>query len=246
MQSILITICARGGSKGIPRKNIKLIGATHVIGYSIKHAQKFAALMKSKGRAKVYIELSTDDIEIKEIAKLYGLKNNYTRSPELANDTAGKQDVIKDILLYSEKVNQVKYDLILDLDVSAPMRTLDNLVEAYDVINSLPKIDNLFSVSEAKKNPYFNMVEMNSDGTCSLSKTPKEPILSRQNAPKVYEMNASFYYYKRHFFVPEKMYLFAKSTAFELKHDSFDFDHQVDMDFFEYLIVNNKLNFEIE
>ena len=86
MQNILITICARGGSKGIPRKNIKLIGSTHVIGYSIKQAQKFAALMKKNGDANVNIELSTDDQEIKEIAKIYGLENDYTRSAELAND----------------------------------------------------------------------------------------------------------------------------------------------------------------
>lgn len=245
MQNILITICARGGSKGIPRKNIQLIGSTHVIGFSIKQAQKFAALMKNKGEAKVNIELSTDDQEIKEIAKIYGLENDYTRSAELANDTAGKQDVIKDILLYSEKENRIQYDLILDLDVSAPMRTINDLIEAYAKINSLPKIDNLFSVSEAKKNPYFNMVEMNADGTCRISKKPENPILSRQKAPKVYEMNASFYYYKRHFF-ESNMYLFENATIFEMQHDSFDFDHQVDIDFFEYLVVNNKLNFEIE
>lgn len=246
MQELLITICARGGSKGIPGKNIKLIGKKHVIGFSIAHAQQFSELMGAKGIANVTIELSTDNVEIKAIAKIYGLATKYLRSDILANDTAGKQDVIKDVLLYSEKVNKVRYDMVLDLDVSAPMRTVNDLLEAYQDLISKSDIDNSFSVSEAKKNPYFNMVELNEDGTCSISKKPETPILSRQKAPKVFEMNASFYFYRRRFFDPKEMYLFKNATVFSLPHDSFDFDHQVDIDFFEYLILNNKLTFDIE
>lgn len=246
MQKILITLCARGGSKGIPGKNIKMIGGKHLIAYSIKHAENFKTWLEHNKLATVDIELSTDSNQIKEVCNLYGLTNNYLRSEHLANDTAGKQDVLKDILLYSEKNHDTSYDLLIDLDVSAPMRTNSDLVAAYKDFLKLPNIDVLFSVSEAKKNPYFNMVELNEDKTCRISKRPEEPILSRQKAPKVYEMNASFYFYRRQFFNSEKMYLFQNATIFNIEHDSFDLDHTADFDFLDYLITNKKLSFDIE
>lgn len=245
MQNILITLCARGGSKGIPRKNIKLIDNTPLIAFSIKHAKNFKNWLEKTQNATVVIELSTDDKEIKDVVKNYELSNGYWRPDILANDTAGKQDVIKDILLYSENEKKIKYDLIVDLDVSSPMRTNNDLIEAFESFKKQPQVDNLFSVSNAKKNPYFNMVEKNSNNTYSISKKPKTPILSRQKAPKVYEMNASFYFYKRCFFDTDIMYLFKNATIFEIKHDCFDLDHEIDFDFFDYLVVNNKLSFKI-
>jgi len=245
MQNILITLCARGGSKGIPGKNIKKINGQHLIAYSINHASKFKNWLEKKKGISVDIELSTDSSEIKDVCKLYNLESNYSRSAHLANDTAGKQDVIKDVLLHSERARNVHYDLIIDLDVSAPMRTIEDLTEAFIYFESKPSIDVIFSVSEAKKNPYFNMVELNSDSTCRISKKPEQPVLSRQTAPEVFEMNASFYFYRRKFYDKEKMYLFENATIYSLKHDSFDLDHNVDFDFLEYLIEQDKLSFTI-
>ncbi|MBR9832181.1 acylneuraminate cytidylyltransferase family protein [bacterium] len=246
MQHILLTLCARGGSKGIPGKNIKMIGGKHLIAYSIHHAKNFKKWLEQNNLANVKIELSTDSTEIIDVCKLYDLKTEYIRSSILANDTAGKQDVIKDLVLFSEKKNNVKYDLVVDLDVSAPMRTTSDLIEAYTDFYKREGLDVLFSVSEAKKNPYFNMVELNEDLTCSISKKPREPILSRQAAPKVYEMNASFYFYRRRFFENDKMYLFGNASIYSIKHECFDLDHQIDFDFLEFLIENNRLNFPIK
>jgi len=158
MKRLLITICARGGSKGIPKKNIKLLDGKHLISYTIKHANEIKKWFEKEQAFSVKIELSTDTKEIKEIAELYGLKTNYLRPGYLANDTAGKLDVIKEILTYSETSNE-SYDYLLDLDVSAPMRTIKDLKKGFNIINSNPNAKNLFSVSEATKNPYFNMVE---------------------------------------------------------------------------------------
>src|SRR5687768_9364710 len=129
---ILITLCARGGSKGIPGKNIRLLNGIPLIGYSIKLAEQF----KSKVNDTIDIALSTDSFKIKEVAKEFGLVSEYTRPDFLAGDNAGKVDAIADVRDYYEKVNNKKYDFILDLDISSPLRTVEDLMVAYDIIKS--------------------------------------------------------------------------------------------------------------
>jgi len=246
MKNILITICARGGSKGIPRKNIKNLAGKPLIRYSINHAKQFKEWLENTYGDFVRIELSTDDDEIMTVAARFGIKTSYTRPDFLANDTAGKLDAIKDAFLFAEKINERQFDYILDLDVSAPMRTVDDLKEAYTLFASSKEAINLFSVSNANKNPYFNMVEKNENGFWALSKKPESgAVLSRQTAPQVYEMNASFYFYKRVFFSTDKLYLFNKALVYKMKHESFDLDHVLDFDFLDYLILNNKLSFTL-
>ena len=243
MKSLLITICARGGSKGIPKKNIKLLAGKHLISYTIKHANKIKIWFEKEQSFSARIELSTDNEEIKKIAELYGLKTNYFRPGFLANDTAGKIDTIKDILVYSENYS-LSFDYILDLDVSAPMRTIKDLKQAFSIINNSPNAKNLFSVSKAKKNPYFNMVEKNKAGFYGLSKVSKI-VLSRQLAPEVFEMNASFYSFKRDFFNQKELHLFNNALIYNMDHESFDLDHVIDFDFLEFLISQKKLTFSI-
>lgn len=244
MKNFLITICARGGSKGIPNKNIKPLAGQELIAYTINHAQKFKEYLENNHNCRVNIEISTDSKKIKAVAEKYNLTNNYIRPNQLANDTAGKLGVIKDILLFSESEHSIEYDYILDLDVSAPMRTLTDLIEGLDIFLNSENASNLFSVSTANKNPYFNMVEENKDGFYSLSKSIGT-VLSRQEAPQVYEMNASFYFYKREFYTQTELNLFKQGLIYNMTHESFDLDHIIDFEFLEFLITNNKLTFEI-
>jgi CMP-N,N'-diacetyllegionaminic acid synthase len=236
---ILITICARGGSKGIPGKNIKLINNKPLIAYSINCAKEFA---KQTG---ANIALSTDDKLIKETAKQYGLDTDYLRGEALSNDTAGKIDVLKDILAYEEQLTGTKYDIILDLDVTSPLRNVSDLQKALEILMADEKCLTLFSVNNANRNPYFNMVELGSNGYIHLSKKLYGAFLTRQSAPKVYDVNASFYFYKRAFFeMGLKSPVTENTKVFVMDHMCFDLDHPVDFDFMEYLILNNKLDFE--
>lgn len=239
--NILITLCARGGSKGIPGKNIKLIAGKPLIAYTIDLANK----LKSKWNAKV--ALSTDDLEIKSVAAEHGIYSNYLRPEFLATDAAGKIDTIKDLLLYEELLVDFKYDFILDLDVTSPLRTLSDLEGALELIISNPLAKSLFSVNNASRNPYFNMVEEKPSGFYSLVKTnPDGSVMTRQSAPKVYDLNASFYWYRRSFFDSDfKSPITDKSLIFVMEHICFDLDHPIDFLFLEYLMVNNKLDFEI-
>jgi CMP-N,N'-diacetyllegionaminic acid synthase len=239
--NILITICARGGSKGIPGKNIKSIAGKSLIAYSIDLANQ----LKNKWNIKV--ALSTDDIEIKNVAATHGLHTDYLRPDFLATDQSGKIDVIIDILKYEEALNNVTYDFVLDLDVTSPLRTAEDLEKALELMLSNPEAKNLFSVNHAARNPYFNMVEVNNKGFYSLVKTnPDGGTLTRQSAPKVYDLNASFYWYRRSFFDNNpKTAITDKSLIYVMDHICFDLDHLVDFLFMEYLLQANKLDFAL-
>ena len=134
---------------------------------------------------------------------------------------------------------------MLDLDVSSPLRTLEDLTNAFQLFTKNTDCLNLFSVSNAHKNPYFNMVEENNRRYFDLCKK-LNTISSRQTAPKVYELNASFYFYKRSFFNLDTLKVINnKSLIYEQPHISFDIDEQIDFDFFKFLIENDKLPFKI-
>ena len=238
---ILITICARGGSKGIPGKNIKPIGGKPLINYSIELTKKLTSKFNSK------VALSTDDLAIKHAAEQCGIITEYVRPDFLATDTAGKIDTIKDLLLYEEKLLGEQYDFILDLDVTSPLRTMEDIEKSFEMIQNTTEALTLFSVNNAARNPYFNMVEENSDGFYSLVKTnPDGSVMTRQSAPKVYDLNASFYWYRRSFFdTDSKSPITNKSLVFAMEHICFDLDHPIDFLFLEYLFQNNQLGFEL-
>lgn len=239
--NILITICARGGSKGIPGKNIKLLNDKPLIGYSIDVAKEFQTKFE-----RTDIALSTDSEEIIQVAKACGLVSDYKRPEHLANDTVGKIDAIKNIVLYSEKKRELRYDYILDLDVTSPLRNLDDLSAAFDLIRSDDKAVNLFSVSEAGRSPYFNMVEQKENGYYAQVKMPDSNVFTRQSAPKVYDLNASFYFYNRRFFdLGYKGAITDCSLIYQVPHICFDLDHPIDFEVISFLIANNKLDFSL-
>lgn len=239
--NILITICARGGSKGIPDKNIRPLNDIPLIGYTIKTAQKFKAI-----HPHCDIALSTDSQAIKDAASLFNLQTTYFRPKFLATDQAGKMDVIKDILQFEEQKTGKTYDYLIDLDVTSPLRTIEDLNESLKIMENNPETLNLFSVSPAHRNPYFNMVEEKQEGYFGLIKPLDSNFLTRQSAPKVYDMNASFYFYRKAFFQQNhKSCLTPFSKIFEMPHLCFDLDTPLDFEFMEFLFQNNKLDFSI-
>jgi CMP-N,N'-diacetyllegionaminic acid synthase len=239
--NILITICARGGSKGIPGKNIKQICGKPLIHYSIDLANKL------KLKLNATVALSTDNQEIKAVAHKLGISTAYNRPDFLATDTAGKIDAIKDLLLYEESLISDKYNFVLDLDVTSPLRTLKDIELALELMIANSEALTLFSVNNASRNPYFNMVEEDGNGFYTLVKTNADgSVLCRQEAPKVYDLNASFYLYRRYFFDTDlKSPITDKSLVYVMDHICFDLDHSVDFLFMEFLLENKKLDFEL-
>lgn len=238
---ILITICARGGSKGIPGKNIKMLAGKPLIGYSIEVARQFQAQFEQAD-----IALSTDSEAIIGVAAECGLRSEYRRPDSLAGDSVGKIDAIRDVVAYYEQRNQVRYDYVLDLDVTSPLRNLEDLRNAFEILQKDEQAVNLFSVSPAGRSPYFNMVEQKANGYYAQVKQPESSVFTRQSAPVVYDLNASFYFYRSSFF--EQGYKGAitdKSLIYLVPHICFDLDHPIDFEFISWLLENNKLDFSL-
>jgi len=238
---ILITICARGGSKGIPGKNIKLLNGKPLIDFTIQAAKQF-----QRNFPGTELVLSTDSKEILKVAENCGLKSDYQRPDYLAGDIVGKIDTIKDVLLWKEEADHCRFDYILDMDVTSPLRNLQDLTKALNIIQRNDSAINLFSVSPASRSPYFNMVEQKENGFFAQVKQPEDLVLTRQSAPKVYDLNASFYFYKRIFFdLGYKGAITERSLIYEIPHTCFDMDHPIDFEILSFLMENNKLDFEL-
>lgn len=238
----LITICARGGSKGIPGKNIKPLDKKPLIYYTLKMADEYARLNPGTD-----IYLSTDSVEIKKAVKNLDFPSvnlDYERPSKLATDSAGKLDVIKDVLEYAESKNNVVYDNVLDLDVTSPLRDLRDLEIAFSQLHEDHKAFNIFSVNPADRNPYFNMVE-HKENSPYIKLCKEGAFLTRQSAPKVYDVNASFYIYKKRFFEEKnKSPITASTLVYVMPHICFDLDHDLDFEFMSFLLKENKLDFD--
>ena len=225
---VLCTICARGGSKGVKNKNIKPINGKPLIAYTIEQAKK-SGLFE-------HIVISTDSDDIADIAKQYGGEVFFKRSTEMASDTAGKLDVIRDAFQRSEKHYNTKFDYLIDLDATAPLRDVD------DIINSFKQFlnnnnDNLITAMPSRRSPYFNLVEVSKDGKVSLSKTLDKSVVRRQDAPKSYDMNASIYIWKRDIVLIEKSIFLEKTGLYVMPEErSIDIDTELDYKFVEFLM----------
>jgi len=189
MKAILITICGRAGSKGVKNKNIRDFLGQPLVQYTIDQAKAFK---KTCLEYEIDIAVNSDSEELHNIAERNGC-TIVNRKEENATDSAAKVPVIIDTVQKMEQKTGNKYLYVLDLDITSPLRTLK------DIQNGLKKIeteqyDCVFSVVPARRNPYFNMIE---EKNGKAKKVIEADFVSRQQAPEVYDMNASIYFYKR-------------------------------------------------
>lgn len=230
----LITICARGGSKGIPGKNIKPVGGVPLLAYTAKIALEFARKYGAD------IVLSTDSEEIRRVGAEAGVPTDYERPDFLANDICGKPEAIKDALYYAEKYYGKKYDFIIDLDVTSPIRTLEDIESCVSMIAENEDALTIFSVNPCARNPYFNQVEESNDGYCHVVLAGR--YTSRQTAPKVYDMNGSIYVYRREALdCEDPRAVTPRSIVYVMDHICFDLDEPADYDYLSYLIETGKI-----
>jgi len=177
----LVIIPARGGSKGIPRKNIKSFDGKPLIYYTIDCAR---AICQDED-----ICVSTDDDEIIQVVEDYGLKVPFKRPEVLATDTAGTYEVLLHALDFYEK-NGVHYDVVVLLQNTSPFRVPQQVKEALSLYRE--DVDMVVSVKECAANPYYCVFEENQEGFLHICKGEGN-IFRRQDAPKVYEYNGAIY-----------------------------------------------------
>lgn len=178
----LVVIPARGGSKGIPRKNIKPFLGRPLLCYSIDVARQVAPDNR--------VILSTDDVEIAEVGRQTGLSVPYMRPDCLATDTASSRDVILDVMDWADDIG-LDYDCVLLLQPTSPLRTVDDVRRCLDRYTS--DVDMVVSVVPAMSNPYYNCFEADPEtGFLRISKGDGL-YTRRQECPPAWEMNGAVY-----------------------------------------------------
>lgn len=177
----LIIIPARGGSKGIPKKNIVELAGRPLIDYTIQAALKVAPVD--------HIILSTDSEEIVTVAERCGLPVAYRRPAALATDTAGSREVILDAMDWADNQG-IRYDATVLLQPTSPLRVAEDILGAMSKYT--PDIDMVVSVAEARCNPYYNCFETDETGYLKISKGEGQ-YTRRQDVPPVYEYNGAVY-----------------------------------------------------
>ena len=175
----IVLICARGGSKGLPGKNIKLLHGTPLIGWSIKIARKIERASR--------VIVSTDSEEIAKIALEYGAEVPFMRPQELASDESPEWLTWRHAINYLETQQSGGVDGLIVLPVTAPLRDVCDVDNCIDLFEK-GEVDSVITVSDAHRSPFFNMVVNNSGGYSSLVISTDDRITRRQDAPKVYDM----------------------------------------------------------
>lgn len=233
---ILGTICARGGSKSVKNKNIRELIGKPLIAYTVEYFKKW-------GKADRII-CSTDSKEIADIAKQYGAEIPFMRPAELATDNAAKLPVLQHALKYCEKQDGCRYDILVDLDPTAPLRKFNHIEEAFKLFIDSDAND-LVSVCESYKNPYYNMLEVDEKGYAHLSKELSQSLVRRQDSPEVYDMNASIYIYHRDFLINTDKIISDKMIIYKMPEiTSVDIDREMDFQFTEFLLKKRVFEFD--
>ena len=235
---ILFTVCGRAGSKGIKNKNIK-----EFLGYPLPYYtfSAIAQYLEEYSEDAIDVALNTDSPELIEIAN-----NNpfvdvsiIKRKPELGGDRVPKIAVILDTFSQMQEKKGKKYNMVVDLDLTSPLRTakdIDKLIKK----QKEKKADVTFSVTDSRRNPYFNMV-MDSDK--GVKKVLQSNFVARQQAPAVYDMNASLYAYNPDFLTSGKGVLDGYCEVIKMFDTGIlDLDHENDFELMQviadYLFTN--------
>ena len=226
--NVLIIIPARGGSKGIPRKNIKPLNGKPLIYYSIDTAR---AITTDEN-----ICVSTDDLEIKSVVEAYGLTVPFLRPDELATDTAGTYEVLLHALDFYEQQGK-HYDIVLLLQVTSPFRREEQVKEALELFKQTnDKEAMVVSVKECPSNPYYDIFEEDQNGYLQISKGDGT-IYRRQDAPKVYEYNGAIYIMDAHTLKHTHMHKIPHRVKYVMDaKSSFDLDTMQDWQMAEMML----------
>ena len=177
-------IFARGGSKGLPGKNIRPLGGKPLITWSIEHALAVKRIER--------IIVSTDSEEIAEVARAHGAEVPFMRPAELAGDNSPEWLAWRHALNFLLETHGSLPDAMVSVPTTAPLRLpidIENCLDKYEKGDA----DMVITVTDAHRSPFFNMVTKNADGTVGLVIPPKSSIARRQDAPAVFDMTTVAY-----------------------------------------------------
>lgn len=234
--NILFTVCGRAGSKGIKGKNFREFLGVPLLYYTVAAIE----LYKEKHSENcIDIALNTDSVDMVRLIERLDLGIScIDRKEELAGDYVAKIDVIRDTWQTMCTENHMEYDVVIDCDITSPLRTvhdIENLIKKY----TEGKYDIVYSVTNARRNPYFNMVTIDEEGFSHV--VIKSDFVARQQAPVIYDMNASLYAYTPAFLGSNKHAKDAQNGVIFMKDTAvLDLDNEGDFELMqiiaEYLV----------
>ena len=223
-------IFARGGSKGLPGKNIRLFGGKPLIAWSIEHALSVDRI----GR----VIVSTDSNEIAEISRRHGAEVPFIRPAELARDGSAEWLAWRHGLEYLKEDTGALPEVMVSVPATAPLRLavdIDNCLDEYE--NG--SVDVVISVTDAHRNPYFNMVKSNPDGTFGLVNAQPSVVEHRQDAPLVYDMTTVCYVANSEFVMSHNSIFEGRVKAVHIPIErAIDIDTLLDFQIAEALLLN--------
>jgi len=229
---IVASICMRGGSKSVKGKNYRSLLGKPLMSYTIECAKKSKLVedIVISSESKLILDLSLKFLSSNKI---------YKRPTELASDKASKWDVFKDLVLEYEKRNGVRINYLVDLDVTVPRRLPEHIDDCIK-LSKETNIDVVITGYEPERNPYFNMMEEQVDGTFVIVKKMQKPIVCRQDAPKVYSLTPAVYVIKREALFKYKHWSEATCKIYPIKRElAIDIDTEFDFKLVEFLMKND-------
>lgn len=229
--NILVTVCARAGSKGVKGKNTKIFCGRPLAAYTTAAYELFRQRYQT-AYGKMTLAVNTDSELL--LQQLDGLHTEYLyipRAESLAGDTVSKKDVIRDTLLQCEQKENTVYDVVIDLDLTSPLRTADDIKGTLETLLRTEGADIAYSVTPSRRSPYFNMVAKGEDNY--FHTVMQTGFTTRQQCPACYDMNASIYAYTRAYTLAERV-LPRNEAVWQMKDTGIlDIDSEEDFELME-------------
>ena len=229
--NILFTVCGRAGSKGIRNKNLRKFCGKYLVYYTLSVIDLY---LQKHSETDYDIVVNSDSMELLSLTAENGMRNvdQIVRDKSLAGDTVGKIAVINDCLEKMEKRKNGHYDMVVDLDITSPLRTVSDLEKVIS-LQSEKNADVTTTVATARRNPYFNQVQRTEHG---VKKVIPSNFTARQQAPEIFDMNASIYAYNPGFLRSGQGVLDGYCEIVEMYDTGIlDLDHENDFELMEVI-----------
>ena len=232
----LCSVCARGGSKGVPDKNIRSLLGKPLLFHSLDQARQ-SGLFDC-------IVVSSDSPKILQMAKEWGVDHAIERPEELATDSAPKLPVIQHCFLTAETMSGMTFDNVVDLDATSPLRNQADLKGVVDLLESNGTATNVITGTPARRSPYFNLIELDESGRVHLSGKRQKidgKIVRRQDSPPCFDMNASIYAWWKDSLLNARQVIHKGTNLFVMPEErSIDIDSELDFRWVEFLMNDAK------
>ena len=228
----LCSVCARGGSKGVPNKNIRPLLGKSLLLHSLDQAKE-SGLFDC-------IVVSSDSNEILQLAEEWGVDHAIKRPEELATDFAPKLPVIQHCILTAETLSGMTFDTAVDLDATSPLRNQADLKGVVDLLESHDSTTNVITGAPARRSPYFNLIELDESGKIHLSGKRQSidgKIVRRQDAPPCFDANASINAWWRDSLLKARHVIQSSTRLYVMPEErSVDIDSKLDFRWIEFLM----------